>query len=109
VGAKGKELGELRHDTHVSLRRDPHEPVRVQVVTEEDARVAIRRSEEPRLPVMQEIALVDRLGTEREPLVRERREDRQLLPLIVRTKCGGPKRALVCSLERNGLPDAYSR
>jgi hypothetical protein len=109
VGTEGEELGELGHDAHVPLRRDPHEPVRVEVVTEEDARVAVRRGEKPRLPVMQEVALVDRLDADREPFVCERREDRQLFPLGLRTKCGGPERALVRSLERDGLPDVYSR
>jgi hypothetical protein len=109
VGTEGEELGELGHHTHVFLRRHPHEPVCVEIVTEEDAGVAVCRGEEPRLSVMQEVALVNRLDAERKSFVGERREDRQLLPLVFRTECGGPERALVRGLERDGLPDGYSR
>jgi hypothetical protein len=109
VRTESEELGELSHDAHVSLRRHPHEPVRVEVVTQEDARVPVCGSEEPGLPVVQEVALVDRLDAEREPLVRERRKDRDFLALAFGTKRGGPERALVRGLERDGLPDGYPR
>ena len=57
-------------------RGDADEPVRVEVVAEEQRRVAVRRGEQARRPVVDEVALVDRLEPEREPLVAERREDR---------------------------------
>jgi hypothetical protein len=109
VSTESEELGELGHDAHVALRCHAHEPVRVEVVAEEDARVPVGGGEEPGCPVMQEVALVDRLDAERKPFVGKRREDRQLLALVFRAERGGPERALVGGLERDRLPDGGPR
>jgi hypothetical protein len=71
VRAQREELGEVGDHAHVSLGRDAHETVGVEVVPEENARVAVGATEQPRRSVMQEVALVDRFDAEREALVGE--------------------------------------
>src|SRR5918994_4759033 len=105
VSAKSQELGQVGHDADVSLPRDPHETVSVEVVAEEDARVAVGWGEQACAPVMEKIALVDRLDAEREALVRKRREDRQLLTLCFRSERRTPDRALPLRLAGDGLPE----
>src|SRR5438128_677998 len=74
LGAERDQLREVDHRGHVLELGDPDEPVRVQVVPEEERRVAVSRREEPRTPVVEEVRLVDRLEAERKPLLGERRE-----------------------------------
>jgi hypothetical protein len=79
--------------------------VGVEVVAEEDGRVAVCRRKQASAPVVEEIALVDRLDAEREALVRERREDRNLLPFRLRPKCCAPERTLPLRLPGDRLPE----
>ena len=60
---------------------DAHEPVRVEVVAEQERDVGVGRREEPRPAVVHEVALVDRLEPDRVPRLGERREDRHELAL----------------------------
>ena len=109
VGAEGQELGQLRDHPHVPLGGDPDKAVGVEVIAEEDAGVAIGGREEPRPSVVQEVALVDRLDSERELLVGERGEDRELLPLFLRTERGGPESTLGARFECDRVPQRRRR
>jgi hypothetical protein len=62
---------------------DPHEAVSVEVVPEQERRVRVGGREQPRLPVVEEVALVDRLEPEGVALLAERREDGVKLALIL--------------------------
>ena len=104
VGAERKELCEVGDDADVPLGGDAHETVGVEVVAQQNARVAVVGSEEPRPAVVQEVALVDRLDAEREPLVGKGGEDRELFSLFLRKKRGRPERALGRRLESDRLP-----
>jgi hypothetical protein len=55
--------------------------VRVEVVAEEERRVAVGRREQARSAVVEQVALVDRLEPERVALLGQRREDRLALRL----------------------------
>jgi hypothetical protein len=109
MGAEGEELGEVGDHSDVSFLGDAHETVGVEVVAEEDARVAVCRRKQASAPVVEEIALVDRLDPEREALVREGREDRKLLPFRLRPKCCVPERTLPLRLPGDGLPEPGGR
>src|SRR5215204_3623150 len=106
----GAELGAERDQlSHVGDRldragcREPHEPLRVQIVTEQEDRVAVARREEPRTSVVDEVALVDRLDGDREARVREPGEDRLAVAGAARTERIAPERALALGLERDLL------
>jgi hypothetical protein len=62
---------------------DPHQPMGVEIVAEQERRVGIGGREQPRLPVVEEVALVDRLEPEGVALLAERREDGVKLALIL--------------------------
>jgi hypothetical protein len=79
--------------------------VRVEVVAEENARVAVGRRKQPSAPVVEQIALVDRLDAEREAFIRQRREDRKLFSFRLRAKCCMPERALPLRLPGDDLPE----
>jgi hypothetical protein len=83
--------------------------VGVEVIAEEDARVAIGRTEQPSTPVVEQIALVDRLDAEREALIGQRGEDRDLLPFRLRPECCAPERTLPLRLPGDGLPERARR
>ena len=69
--------------------------MREECVPEQQRDVVVRRGEEARATVVEEVALVDRLDPEREAaILDERREDRIDLPLARRPECGVPERAL---------------
>jgi hypothetical protein len=70
--ASRDQLGERRDGVEVAGGGDPDEPVRVQVVAEQERDVSVRRREQARPAVVDEVALVDRLEPEREALRRER-------------------------------------
>src|ERR671930_454158 len=55
---------------------DAHEPVRIKVVAEQQRRVRVGRCEQARPPVVEEVALVDRLDPECVALLAEARENR---------------------------------
>jgi hypothetical protein len=77
--------------------------VRVEVVAEQQRDVVLGRREQPRLTVVEEVALVDRLQPERVRLRGERREDG--LVLRVAAQRGAPDRALAGGLARDRLPE----
>jgi hypothetical protein len=80
--------------------------VRVEVVAEQERGVAVGRREQPRRPVVQQVALVDRLQPQRVALLRKRREDSLDLPLEARPKRLSPERALLARLDRDRVPEA---
>ena len=80
----------------------------VEVVPEQERRVGVGGGEKPRLPVVQEVALVDRLEAEGEALLAERREDGIQLALVLRTERRLPEPALPSRLEGDRLPEAGS-
>ncbi len=86
------QLGERRHRVEVAGGGDPDEAVRVEVVAEQERNVSLRRREEARPSVVDEIALVDRLEPEREALRRKRPED--ALALRLGAQLLAPERAL---------------
>jgi hypothetical protein len=57
--------------------------VSVEVVPEQERRVRVGGREQPRLTVVEEVALVDRLDPEGVTLLAERREDGVKLALIL--------------------------
>ncbi len=73
--AQRDQLGEIGDGRDVAGLGDADEPVRVQVVAEQERGVAVRRREEPRAAVVDEVALVDRLQPER--VLRGRRAARR--------------------------------
>ena len=109
VGAEGEELGKGPDGLDVTERGDADEAVRVEVVAQEDARVAVVGAEEPWLAVVQEIALVDGLEPDGKALLRERREDRLFLALGLGPKRGGPELALPPGLDGDRLPERRAR
>ena len=74
------QLGQIRDGLHVARVGDPDEPVRVQVVAEEKRGVPIRRGEQPRASVVDEVPLVDRLEPEPEALAERGRRTRPRAP-----------------------------
>src|SRR5688572_25839172 len=103
--AQGDELGEVLDDPDLAVGRDADEPVRVEVVAEQNRRGGIGRREEAWTPVVEEVALVDRLEPEGEGDRREGREDRLLFPLGHRSERSGPERALALGLAGDHIPD----
>ena len=99
--AQRDQLGEIRNCGDVARVRHMHEAVRVQVVAEEERRVAIWRREEPRATVVDEVALVDRLQPEGVIGRSKRGEDRLVRALLRRKRSLLPERAL----RRGGLDD----
>jgi hypothetical protein len=85
---------------------DTHEPVGVEVVTEQKRGVGVGGGEQPRVPVVEEITLVDRLQAERVALLAERREDRLELALLLGPQRRLPQPALMRGLEGDRLPEA---
>src|SRR5205085_10764524 len=75
VRAESDQLGEVVDRLDGPDLLDPHESVGVEVVTEQERRIAVLGSEQPRPAEMQQIALVDRLDPERVARLGERRED----------------------------------
>jgi hypothetical protein len=115
VGAKlcaeRDQRGEVCNVLDGSGLRHANEPVRVEVVAEQQRRVVILGREETRPAVVEEVALVDRLEPEGVELLGERGEDRLALPLVLRPECVAPEPALGRRLLRDRLPqvDGYSQ
>jgi len=82
LGAARDQLRQVADSLDRPCLRDADEPVRVEVVAEQQCRVVVARREEPRAPVMEQVALVDRLEPERVALLAQRREDRLSLRLV---------------------------
>jgi hypothetical protein len=82
--------------------------VRVEVVPEQERRVLVGGCEEPWPPVVQEVALVDRLEAQRVALLGEQREDRLMLALALGPQRVRPERALRRRCLRDRRPDVSS-
>src|SRR5215218_5031810 len=67
-GARGDHVRQGRDRLELPRGGDPDEPVRVEVVTEQEPDVLVRGREEARPAVMEQVTLVDRLDAERELL-----------------------------------------
>src|SRR6266550_1982820 len=80
--AERDQLGQVGNRLDASDLRDPDQPVRVEVVAEQERRVFVDGIEEAWVTVMDEVALVDRLE---------------------------PERALSLSLDRDRLPEINRR
>jgi hypothetical protein len=78
----------------------------VEVVPEQERRVGVGGREQPRLPVVEEVALVDRLEPEGVALLAERREDGVQLALLLGPERRLPEPALASRLEGDRLPEA---
>ena len=104
--AERDQVGQVGDGLDLFERCDADEPVRVEVVAEQDRRVEIGRSEEAGTAEVEEVALVDRLEPEREARLGERREDRLELTLVVGAQRGGPERALPPRPPRRSSPRA---
>jgi hypothetical protein len=102
LGAQGDQRGEVAHGLDRPGLGDADETVRVQVVAEQQRRVGIGRLEQPRPPVVEQVALVDRLEAEPVPFLGQRREDR--LPPGSRAQGLLPEAALLRRLARDCLP-----
>ncbi len=70
--AERDQLGQIRHGQHLLECRDANESLCIEVVPEQKRRVDVFGREEPRLSVVEEIPLVDRLEPEREALLGQR-------------------------------------
>src|SRR4051794_17328127 len=94
LGAQRDQLAHVRNGLHRPRGGEADEALGVQVVAEQENRVPVAGREEARAPVMDEVALVDRLDGDCEARVGERRED----PLAVACAPGAerllPERAL---------------
>ncbi len=73
--AQRDQLGEVGHGRDVTRLGDTDEPVRVQVVAEQEGGLTVGRGEQARAPVVDEVTLVDRLDTDRMRVAGKRRED----------------------------------
>jgi hypothetical protein len=105
LGTERDQRGEVGHGLHRSGLRHPHEPVRVEVVAEQERRVSVLGREQPRPPVVEQVALVDRLQAEPVELLGERREDRLTVALVLRAESVEPEPALGRRLLRDRLPE----
>src|SRR6266487_636339 len=105
--AEGDQLGQVRDRLDAPDIRNPDEPVRVEVVAEQERRVFVNGVEEAWVPVMNEVALVDRLEPERVALLAQRREDR--LAFGLQPQGVVPERALSLRLDRDRLPEINRR
>src|SRR5581483_1816523 len=94
LAAERDELGQIGHCVGFAERGDTHEAVGIQVVAEQQREIGIARRKQPRLAVVREVALVDRLEAEREPRLRERREHGDELSLVAWEQRVLPQRAL---------------
>ena len=83
-----------------------HQPVGVEVITEQERGVGVGGREQPWPSVVEEVALIDRLQAERVALLAERREDRLELTFLLGPQRGLPEPALMRGLEGDGLPEA---
>jgi hypothetical protein len=88
---------------------DANEPVRVEVVAEQQRGVVVGGREQPRVPVMEQVALVDRLEPQRVALLAQRREDRLALRVVGQRLV--PEPALARGLLDDRVPewDGYSQ
>src|SRR6185436_7656161 len=67
--AERQQLREVGHGGDRAGSGDEHQALREERVAEQERDVLVRRLEQPRASVVEEIALVDRLDADREPIV----------------------------------------
>jgi hypothetical protein len=101
-GDQGRQIGDRLDRAYLG---HPDETVRVEVIPQQERRVGVRRREEPRPAVVEQVALVDRLEPEPVALLPERREDRFELALRGRAQRLLPEAALAPRLVRDRLPE----
>jgi hypothetical protein len=107
--AEGDQLAHVGDGLDGARGCQPDETVRVQVVAEEQDRVVVAGGEEAGAAVVDEIAFVDRLDREREPVLGERREDWFAVARAPRSQRLAPERTLALRVERDLLPEVSSR
>ena len=95
--------GEVAHGLDGARVGDPDEPVRVEVVAEQERGVGVGGLEQARAPVVEQVALVDRLEAERVSLLGQRREDRLALRLLAERLT--PQATLVRGLASDRVPE----
>jgi ribosomal protein L16/L10AE len=105
LGAQRDQRCQVRHRLDRARLGHADEPVRVEVVAQEERRVRVDRREEARPAVVEQVALVDRLETDGVALLRERREDRLVLALPLRTQRLLPEAALTRRPDGDRLPE----
>jgi hypothetical protein len=106
LGAERDQGSQVGHGLDRPGLGDAHKTVGVEVVAEQEGGVAVGGREQPRPPVVEEVALVDRLQPERVALLPERREDGLGLALFLRQQRGLPQPALTRCFEGDRLPEA---
>ena len=105
LGAERDQLAHVRDGLDRSRRREPDEPLRVEVVAEQEDRVAVAGREEPRPPVVDEVPLVDRLDARSRSAPSasgEKTGSRSRAPRGPQRIA--PERALALGVERDLLP-----
>ena len=108
VRAEGDQLREVVDGLDGPALLDADETVRIQVVPEQQRRVAVLRREQPRPPVVKEIALVERLDPEGVAVFAEWGEDGLALLLVSRAQRRRPELALAAGLSRDRVPQVSS-
>src|SRR5947208_16697923 len=103
--AERDQLAHVRNGLDRARGGEADEPLRVQVVAQQENRVPVARGEETGAAVVDEIALVDRLDGHAEAGLGERREDRHAVAGSSRAQRLLPERALTLGLERDLLPE----
>jgi hypothetical protein len=78
--------------------------VGVEVITEQERGVGVGGGEQPRLSVVEEVPLVDRLQAERVALLAEWRKDRLELTFLLGPQRRLPEPALPPGLQGDGFP-----
>src|SRR5262249_41875433 len=107
--AERDQLGKVVDCLDAADALDPHEPVRVEIVAEEEPGVVIFWREEPRPTEVEEVALVDGLDAERVARLGEGREHGITLLLLKGSQCVRPEPTLRAGLGADGLPDISCR
>jgi hypothetical protein len=102
LGAERDQGGEIGDRLDRARLGDADEPVRVEVVAEQQRRVLVDRREQARPAVVEQVALVDRLEPQRVALLAERREDGLALRLGLQRLA--PEPALLRGLLGNRVP-----
>ena len=104
-GAERDQPGEVGDRLDGARLGYPDEAVRVEVVAQQEGGVGVRGLEQPWPPVVEQVALVDRLQPEGVALLAERGEDGIGLALVRRPQRGLPQPALTRGFEGDRLPE----
>src|SRR5436305_12262232 len=104
ISAHRDQLREVVDGLDCAHLLDADETVCVQIVTEQERAVVVLGCKEPRLAVVKEVALVDRLDAEGVPRLGKQGEDRLVLLLLGWPRRGNPERALAAGLADDRVP-----